>query len=131
MGRHVRWVFAMWLGALLLAGCATTPPGPTPAQVRADIARRIPASVSDRDGWATDIQVAFEAQALAPNPENICAVLAVTEQESTYTADPAVSGLSTIARAEIERGVGGCTAAIDERLETLLALSVEDDGLVL
>ena len=65
----LRWPLALPL--LLLAACATTPPGPTPAQVRKDIERRIPANVADRAGWATDIQVAFEAQALTPNPENI------------------------------------------------------------
>lgn len=88
---------------LMLAGCATTPPGPTPAEVRNDIVRRIPGTVADRTGWATDIQVAFEAQGIDPMPENICAVLAVLEQESGYQADPAVANLATIARREIQR----------------------------
>ena len=35
--------------------------------------------------------------------ENICAVLAVTEQESTFRADPSVPGLSSIAWQEIDR----------------------------
>lgn len=102
--RGRRWGGVL-LVALLLAGCATTPrppPGPTPADVRADIARRIPASAKDRDGWAADIQIAFQAQGITPNPENICAVLAVLEQESGYTADPAVPNLARIARKEIE-----------------------------
>jgi len=88
---------------LLLAACASTPPGPTPAQVRQDIARRMPAGLADREGWATDIQVAFEAQGLPANPENICAVLAVLEQESGYVADPVVPNLAAISRAELER----------------------------
>lgn len=88
---------------LLLTACATTPPGPTPEQMRRDIARRIPAEVADRAGWAADIQVAFSAQGLAANPENICAVLAVLEQESGYVADPAVPGLGEIARRELAR----------------------------
>ncbi|WP_425456431.1 DUF1615 domain-containing protein [Arenimonas terrae] len=96
-----------WLALALLAACATTPPGPTPAQVQADIARRIPASVADRDGWATDIRVAFQAQDIEPMPENICAVLAVLEQESGYQADPAVANLAAIARREIERRAAG------------------------
>ena len=91
------------LSVLLLAGCATTPPGPTPAEVRNDITRRIPGTVADRAGWATDIQVAFEAQAIEPMPENICAVLAVLEQESGYQADPVVANLANIARRKIER----------------------------
>jgi hypothetical protein len=100
---------AMWFGlvaALLLAGCATRAPLPvqrTPDQVRADIVARMPAKTSDREGWAADIQVAFFAQDIAPTPENLCAVLAVTEQESTFTADPRVPGLGKIAREEIDR----------------------------
>lgn len=93
------------LGLLLvLAGCVTAPPtGPGPGAVRADIARRIPASVDDRAGWAADIQAAFAAREIDPIEENICAVLAVIEQESGYQADPPVANLPAIARAEIER----------------------------
>ncbi|WP_262378503.1 DUF1615 domain-containing protein [Luteimonas viscosa] len=92
--------------ALALAGCASRPPAvpvPDPAQVRAEIARRIPTSVDDRQGWAGDIQVAFTAQRINANVENICAVLAVIEQESGYKADPPVANLPRVARAEIDR----------------------------
>src|SRR5690606_15193042 len=65
--------------------------------------RRMPAHVDDRAGWAADIQMAFQALEITPNPENICAVLAVTEQESGYKADPTVANLPAIARKEIER----------------------------
>ncbi|MDH5832593.1 DUF1615 domain-containing protein [Luteimonas kalidii] len=95
-----------WLLLAALAGCATrpaAPPGPPPADTRAEIARRIPARVDDRSGWANDIQVAFAAQRIAPNVENICAVLAVIEQESGYVADPVVANLPRVARAEIDR----------------------------
>lgn len=92
---------------LLLAGCGSqrSQEGPqlTPAEVRAQVARLIPSNVVDRQGWATDIQVAFTAQELATVKGNFCAVLAVTEQESTYQADPAVPGLAKIARQEIDR----------------------------
>lgn len=57
----------------------------------------------DREGWARDIQVAFEAQRIAPGKSNLCAVLAVTEQESTFSADPQVPNLGRIAREEIDR----------------------------
>ena len=90
---------------LLLAGCATQPrePAPKPAEVRAQIVRLMPMNTPDREGWAADIYAAFAAQEIAPTPENICAVLAVTEQESTFTVDPQVPGLARIARAEIDR----------------------------
>lgn len=94
-----------WLPCLLLAGCVTAPPVPSrPAtDVRSEIVRRMPARVTDREGWAADIQSAFAAQRIAPNSENICAVLAVIEQESGYVADPPVANLPKIARGEIDR----------------------------
>src|SRR3546814_14278242 len=81
-------------------------PRRTPDEVRAEIVQRMPAGTVDRAGWARDIQVAFFAQGIAPSPENLCAVLAVTEQESTFTADPRVPGLARIARAESDRRAG-------------------------
>ncbi len=103
---NLRATAAWWL-ALLLAGCATTPhqraSSLSPTQVRADIVDRMPTDAPDRDGWASDIQTAFNAQNIKPDPENICAVLAVTEQESGYRADPSVPGLPRIARKEINR----------------------------
>ena len=91
--------------ALLLQGCAGQRGAQqtTPAQVRATVVALMPAATGDREGWAADIQTAFAAQKLDPSRSNLCAVLAVTEQESTYTADPAVAGLPKIARTEIER----------------------------
>lgn len=94
--------------ALLMAGCAGDerlgePPAPRPAEVRAQIVSLMPASAPDRAGWAVDIYAAFAALGIAPNASNICATLAVTEQESTYRSDPAVPNLSRIAWDEIDR----------------------------
>ncbi|MET0582495.1 MAG: DUF1615 domain-containing protein [Pseudoxanthomonas sp.] len=94
-----------WLLPLLLAACATQAPlqpGPSPDDVRVQIVRRLPANI-DREGWAADIQAALAAQRIEPGAENICAVLAVAEQESGYQADPVVAGLPKIARGEIDR----------------------------
>ena len=87
----------------LLSGCDSGPPPPTPEQVRAQLKRLMPASVNDRTGWAADIQAAFAALEIEPSAQNLCSVLAVTEQESTYTANPVVPGLGKIARKEIEQ----------------------------
>lgn len=93
--------------ALALAGCGTQRPQEPPERaaevVRAEIVRLIPANVADRNGWAADIYTAFTAQEISTSTENLCAVLAVTEQESTFQADPPVAGLAKIARAEIDR----------------------------
>ncbi|MBC3347165.1 MULTISPECIES: DUF1615 domain-containing protein [Pseudomonas] len=91
---------------LALAGCGTRQaqePERQPAEVKAQIVRLLPAKTVDREGWATDIYVAFAAQQISPTTQNICSVLAVTEQESTFQADPAVPGLGKIARQEIDR----------------------------
>jgi hypothetical protein len=67
------------------------------------IVQLLPPKLPDRAGWAADIHTAFAAQDLPPSTENICAVLAVAEQESGFRADPAVPGLAQIAWREIDR----------------------------
>ena len=107
----VRQVWRRLLGVaccVAFAGCAT-PEGDagrpilSAADARALIVRLLPQNLADRAGWSTDIYAAFATQDLAATPENICAVLAVTEQESTFRADPPVPGLAKIARQEIDR----------------------------
>ncbi|NER60073.1 DUF1615 domain-containing protein [Pseudomonas sp. MAFF212428] len=90
---------------LVLQGCVGQrgPQQPSAAQVRATLVTLIPSATRDREGWAADIQAAFAAQRLEPSRSNLCAVLAVTEQESTFQVDPQVPGLGRIARAEIDR----------------------------
>lgn len=92
---------------LLLAGCGTQRTQPVaprpPAEVKGEIVRLLPARTVDRQGWATDIYAAFAAQGIEPSTQNLCSVLAVTEQESTFQVDPPVPGLGKIARDEIDR----------------------------
>ncbi|MED5618486.1 DUF1615 domain-containing protein [Ideonella sp. BN130291] len=93
---------------LLLAGCASEQPADTPRprrpeEVRAQIVQMLPASVADRAGWATDIYAAFSALGITPDAARLCGVLAVTEQESTFRADPTVPQLGKIAWEEIDR----------------------------
>src|SRR3982751_2505725 len=97
--------------ALLLAGCAVTDESSrapatrplTAAEGRALVGRLVPANVSDRPGWATDIYAAISAMEIAPTPENICSVVAITEQESGFRVDPSIPGLSGIAWKEIDK----------------------------
>jgi hypothetical protein len=102
----IRSEWLLVFAALALAGCGSRtaqPPQPSPAEIQSKVVKLLPGTLSDRTGWATDIQVAFTAQKLDASRENLCAVLAVTEQESTYQADPPVPGLGKIARQEIDR----------------------------
>ena len=95
---------------LVMAGCSTQrsqqQPERSEAEVKAQIVRLMPAKVSDRAGWAQDIYTAFDSQDIYPSTENICAVLAVTEQESTYQVDPPVPNMGKIAQDEILRRAG-------------------------
>ena len=105
--RSVR-VFACSAVLAISAGCATSDgdggrPGLTAPDARTLIVRLLPPNLPDRAGWAADIYAAFATQDIAATAENICAVLAVTEQESTFRADPAVPGLAAIAWQEIDR----------------------------
>lgn len=102
-GRRVVRGIACIAGLLWLAACSSPEGPPPPAEVRAHVLRLLPARVADRPGWAADVQRAFDALQLPPSTQNLCAVLAVAEQESNYTVDPAVPGLGRIALAELDR----------------------------
>jgi hypothetical protein len=97
------WAAALVL--LLAAACAVDEPqrpAPrTPEQIEADIATRLPAQLAGRAAWAADLQLVLAALRIEPSEPNICAAIAVTEQESGFRADPAVPNLGKIAREEI------------------------------
>jgi hypothetical protein len=92
----------------LLGGCASEPPTPKPAAIsppetRANIERSLPRAISDRNGWAADIQAAFTVLDISATHESTCAVAAVIEQESGFHVNPVIPGLPAIAWREIDR----------------------------
>jgi hypothetical protein len=92
---------------LALAGCGSLAsrqhaPSLTPEEARAAISGALPPKLADREGWAEDIESALTALEIDPSPANICAVLAITEQESSFRSDPAVPDLPRIALREME-----------------------------
>jgi hypothetical protein len=98
---------AICVVAAALAGCAGGPtpaevPANNPAQIRAMIEHSLPHAVVDRAGWAADMYAAFSVLAVEPSRDNICAVIAVIEQESGFHVDPVVPGLPAIAWHEID-----------------------------
>jgi Protein of unknown function (DUF1615) len=100
-------VLAMAAMTVLAAGCASgppaaAPPATRPVEVRGMIERSLPRSASDRTGWAADMYAAFTALGLETTHENVCAVVAVIEQESGFRVDPVIPGLPAIAWREID-----------------------------
>ncbi len=93
--------------ATLLAACATDEPVPvrsamTHAEARALIVQALPPGVGERAGWAADIHAALTALQVPVNASNVCAAVAITEQESSFRANPTVPGLAAIAWREID-----------------------------
>ena len=91
----------------VLASCAGERPENTPAvapeQGRAAIDRALPREIADRSGWVEDIDAAFAALKITASRENVCAVIAVTEQESGFHVDPVIPDLGSIAWREIDK----------------------------
>ncbi len=115
---------AAQISAALLAACAGAPPATAPATAPASesapapapapapaarpdphalIERSMPRTVADRSGWTSDMYAAFTVLTITPNRDNVCAVVAVIQQESGFQVDPVIPGLGAIARREIER----------------------------
>ena len=90
----------------LLTGCATSQRDRAASieneVARAQVAELLPSNVSDRTGWAADIVAAFDALDVMSTAQNICAVAAVAQQESTFQVNPSVPGLPAIAWREID-----------------------------
>jgi Protein of unknown function (DUF1615) len=109
---HRQLTRAGWavVATLVTAGCVGDDPyrmpPRSPEAVRAQIASLMPANVTDRQGWAADIYAAFSSMKLATNSANLCAVLAITEQESGFQVDPPVPNLAKVARDEILKRAG-------------------------
>lgn len=89
-------------------GCASGPQAVAPPSdgLRV-IERALPAGVSDRAGWVDDLNAAFSDLKINPNPDHVCAVIAVVEQESGFRVDPVIPDLGAIARREIDRRAEG------------------------
>jgi hypothetical protein len=96
----------IWLlaGAAALVGCAGGPQAPqfSPTDARAIIDESLARGLADRGGWLNDIYAAFTVLTVQPSHENVCAVVAVIQQESGFQVDPVIPGLGAIARREID-----------------------------
>lgn len=85
---------------------ATPLPPRNAAAGRALLMKLLPPKLADRAGWGNDIFNAFQALQLPYDASHFCAAMAVLEQESSWQADPVVSGLDKIVWREIETRAG-------------------------
>ena len=95
------------VAAALLSSCAgerrvAAPPSISPAAAHELIDRSLPRPLPDRAGWTADLYAGFTVLSIGPTRENVCAVVAVIEQESGFRVDPAVPNLPAIAWREID-----------------------------
>ena len=102
------WLLAAAAGLCACAGlssCAGGPPAPAkvvPADAEVIIEESLPRGIINRSGWREDIYAAFRVLTVQPSHENVCAVVAVIQQESGFQVDPVIPGLGVIARREID-----------------------------
>jgi len=67
------------------------------------LARKVVPKGKDGVGWGAAVHQALKRNGIAATQSNFCSVMAVIEQESTYTANPEVKGLGQMAEKEIAR----------------------------
>src|ERR1043166_6043702 len=106
------WRPLLWVVIAVLACSCTSPShsqaprsGASPAPPVLTIEQTVPLfppRVKDRVGWAHDMFDGLQENHLAPRPWAVCATLAVIEQESNFTLDPAVPGLARMATQQVD-----------------------------
>jgi hypothetical protein len=62
----------------------------------------LPNVAVDKDGWSQDIFQAFYTQKINLSKENVCAAIAIINQESSFQVEPKIPGLSQIVKKELE-----------------------------
>jgi Protein of unknown function (DUF1615) len=102
--QKIRRVIAGWVvTAAFISGCVgerrmTAPPDAlNPTDARTLIDKSMPRPVADRQGWVADIYAGLSVLDIPATPSNICAVIAVIAQESSFRVDPIVANLPAIA----------------------------------
>lgn len=102
----MKWLWT----ALLLAACdkaAVAPPVAPDALLTVErtsaLIKPMMRQGESADLWASDIHHALTAAKQQPSQDNVCAVVAVIEQESGFKADPAVAGIRQILNSKIAK----------------------------
>lgn len=94
-------LFAAALAVMILPlPTRATEPEMSRAEVHA-LASRIVPQGRDAPGWAADVRAALAANGIRTTRRNVCSVLAVVGQESTFSANPEVADLGRMAERQI------------------------------
>jgi hypothetical protein len=72
------------------------------SQQTARLIRLAEKSVQDSNGWAIDLHDALVRNDLEVSRENVCATIAVIDQESGFVADPVVPGLGKLSEQALQ-----------------------------
>jgi hypothetical protein len=107
-----QWAIVLcWAGMIrsfMIALCLMMSPGMSWAQ-RAEVsaeqvARLIvlaEAGTADSEGWATDMLEGLRAHRLPVNRENVCSIIAIVDQESSFNPNPRVARLGALSEKAI------------------------------
>ena len=88
-------------------------------------------NVTESRGWAADMLDVLRDHDLDRNRENVCAAIAVIDQESGFHADPAVPGLGRISEAALREKMGRVPIAGSIVLRMLETSPTPDDSYLL
>jgi hypothetical protein len=80
------------------------------AMAAAEVARLIlnaEPGLNDARGWADDLLSGLSENELPQTRENVCAAIAIVDQESSFKANPPVPGLGKLAEKSITQKLGG------------------------
>jgi len=64
--------------------------------------KKVRPGVKEPDGWAADLIDVLKAQSFPASRENVCASIAVIDQESNFVANPAVPGLGKLSEKSLQ-----------------------------
>lgn len=91
------------LGGSVLTACGQPTGKIDPNLSATQIAKLMPTHVKEASSWAKDISDIMQGFDIERNMENVCAVIAVVDQESNFVADPVVPGLGEKSLKEIDQ----------------------------
>lgn len=110
----------LWLSLL---GC--TPQPEPPGMTLDEVSARVRPGTEDPEKWAAAVVRGLDAADRPLDPDHVCQVLAVIEQESGYQADPEVPGISRMIRQELEDRLRLLGPLDDATIEALWRLKAE------